>query len=581
MEKTGAEILVEGLLVEGVTHLFGITGSPLLPILDVVYRTPQIRFVQSQNEQFAMFMTNGYARAARRTGVCMVTRGPGATNAMTGVALAYYNAIPSLLIAAEEGDLFHGLETSLFHNIEGSVLFKPVTKLARRVERADRIPESLQTAFRLAATGRRGPVYLGIPRQITKEKACVQFDPPERSRIQCLPCGNPREISKAAELLAGARNPVALVGGGLAWADAQDVLLQIAELLAMPVGASRGNKGIIPETHPLALGVISHGGAAYTIDTFQESDLVLAVGTTFEEFTVDRFGYRVIPRGGKMIHIDLDPAEIGKIYPVDVGIMGDARSVLEQILKELRQIKTVRAPYGESGRVKKLLQRKKQWQEEISHLMHSDKTPIQRGRLMHDLHQALPKDALVSGTSGSTHQWFEYAYPATVHTTQIGGWGPMGAEYCEALGAQLALPDKRVVCIMGDGAAMMSLQELQTAVTYNIPVLCVVCHNNLFGNIHYSQIKRFGSRFIGTNINVPNLADVARVFGAYGERVVDPGQIIPAVYRALDSGKPALLDVMIDTSPENLAPPGSFTEAATDAKRQADVSLSARKASSQ
>jgi acetolactate synthase-1/2/3 large subunit len=577
MEKKGAEILVEGLLVEGVKYLFGVSGSPLLPILDIIHQTPQISYVQSQNEQFAMFMTNGYSRAARRTGVCMVTRGPGATNAMTGVAQAFYTATPSLLIAAEEGDLFYGLETSLHHNIEGSVLYRPVTKLARRVERADRIPESLQTAFRLTSTGRRGPVFLAIPRNIMQEKAYVEFDPPTRSRIQRLPRGNPQDISQAADLLASAKSPVALVGGGVAWAGAQDVLLEIAALLAMPVAASRGNKGIIPEDHPLSLGVMSHSAAPHFIATFQESDLVLAVGTTFEEFTVDRFGYRVVPRGAKIIHIDMDPAEIGKIYPVDVGIMGDARSVLKEILEELKERKPEQVSYSESPRVKRLLQRKKKWEERVSHLKHSDKTPIQRFRLMNDLRQALPRDVLVAGESGSTHQWFEYAFPATVHTTQIGGWHPMGSEYCEALGAQLALPDKRVVCVMGDGSIMMSLQEVQTAVTYNIPVLCVVSHNNLFGNMHYSQIKRYGGRFIGTNINVPNLANIANEFGAYGERVEDPGQIIPAVHRALDSGKPSLLDVMIDTSPESLAPPGSFTEAETEKHKQSHLSLSARK----
>ncbi len=576
MEKSGSELLVEGLLVEGVKHLFGISGSPLLPILDVLYDKPQIRYIQSQNEQFAMFMTNGYSRAARRTGVCMVTRGPGATNCMTGICQAFYTATPSLLISAEEGDKFYGLETSLHHNVEGSVLYKPVTKLARRVERADRIPESLQTAFRVTSTGRRGPVFLAIPKNIMIEKAEASFTPPERSRIQRLPMGNPQDISRAAELLAAAKRPVALIGGGVAWANAQELLLQLAEHLAMPVAASRGNKGIIPEDHPLALGVVGTDAIPYSIETFQEADLVLAIGTALDEFTTSRFGYKVIPRKAKFIQVDMDPAEIGKIYPVDVGIMGDARNVIEELLRDVKERKPRRKDWEKEPQVKELLRRKKVFEEKVHLQKTSNKVPIQRFRLMNDLRQALPRDVIVAAESGSTSQWFEYGFPAYVHTTQIGGWHPMGSEYCESLGAQVALPDKRIVCVTGDGSIMMSLQELATAVTYKIPVICVVSHNNLFGNMHYSQMQRFGARYIGTNINVPNLANIAKEFGAYGERVEKPDQIIPAVRRALDSGKPALLDVILDTSPENLAPPGSITEAGhmgTDEK-----TLSARSA---
>ncbi|MBI2987951.1 MAG: thiamine pyrophosphate-binding protein [Deltaproteobacteria bacterium] len=572
MEKSGSDLLVEGLLVEGVSHLFGVSGSPIMPILDVVYRTPQIRYVQSQNEQFAMFTTNGYSRAARRTGVCMVTRGPGATNCMTGIAQAFYTATPSLLIAAEEGDKYYGLETSLHHNIEGSILFRPVTKLARRIERADRIPESLQTAFRLTSTGRRGPVFLAIPRNVMLEKTEADFIPPEHSRIQRPPRGNPEDIERAAELLLAAKYPVALAGGGLVWAGAQEVLLQIAEFLAMPVAASRGNKGIVPEDHPLALGIVGINAIPYSVETFQKADLLLAVGTAFDEFTTARFSYEVIPRRAKIIQIDLDPAEIGKIYPVEVGIQGDARSTLQELLQELKRRRPGQKAWMEEPRVRELLQRKSEWEAKVRPMRNSSKVPIQRFRLMHDLRQALPRDVLVTGESGSTHQWFEYAFPATVHTTQIGGWHPMGSEYCEALGAQLALPEKRIVCITGDGSIMMSLQELATAVTYNIPVICVVSHNNIFGNMYYSQMRRFGGRFIGTEISVPNLANVAREFGAFGVRVEEPTQIIPAVRDALDSGKPALLDVILDTSPENLAIPSSLTQAGHRGKEEKALS---------
>jgi thiamine pyrophosphate-dependent acetolactate synthase large subunit-like protein len=274
----------------------------------------------------------------------------------------------------------------------------------------------------------------------------------------------------------------------------------------------------------------------------QDADVLLAIGCTFGEFTTKWFGHEVVPQGANIIQVDIDPTEIGKIYPVEMGIVGDASSVLRDLLQEVKGRKVDRRPVERSPRIKELLRMKKEWQETLYSQETWDKVPIRWPRLLHDLRQSLPRDAIVAAASGSTGGWFERGFEALAHTCSIGGWHPLGAEYPESLGVKVALPDRLVVCLTGDGSMMMTLQEIATAAAYDIPVLCVVSHNSVFGNVRHQQIKRFGGRFIGTDLPIPNLANIAREFGAYGERVEVPDEIIPAVGRALGSGKAALLE---------------------------------------
>lgn len=434
---------------------------------------------------------------------------------------------------------------------------KPITKLAMRVEPAERIGESLRTGFRVTSTGRRGPVYLGIPRDLLGKKAQASLSSPEKYRTYGRVRGDSRDISKAAELLAAAQRPVVLADDAVYWNNAQGLLLELAELLGMPVVGTENNKGIIPEDHMLAMGVASIHGSPPAIHALQNCDVILALGCNFGQFTTAGFGYKIISKKAEIIQVDPDPSSLGKIYPMAAGIEGNIDSVIKDLLEELKARKAGHRPFKDSSWVKETANKKEEWEKSIEPLQKSDKLPIQRYRLFHDLRQALPRDAIVAGGSGGTHGWFEYAFKAFVHTTYFGGWHAIGAEVGESLRAKVALPDKTVVAICGDGGFMMSLQEMATAVSCKIPVLMVICHNNTFGNMRHTQVKKFGSRFIGTDLPIPNLADVARDFGAYSERVETPDQIIPSVKRALGSSKFALLDVIIDSSTENLVPHGS------------------------
>ncbi|MDP2645961.1 MAG: thiamine pyrophosphate-binding protein [Desulfobacterales bacterium] len=550
MQLSGAQLIIEALKVEGVNRIFGVSSSPTLSIMDVLYHEPQIRYIQTNHEQNAMYMANGYARATRTPGVCLVGPGPATTHCVSAVAQAYYTCAPCVLIGVEYPTRTHGLGSAIHHDLDAVPIFKPVTKLSLRVHRVDRIVESLQMAFRTALSGRNGPVYIGIARDTLTNMVDVEVPAPQKYRVAYTHPADPAAVARAVELLAAAERPAALIGGGAA--GALDVLLELAGRLAMPMAATRHNKGIIPEDHPLALGTLGN----LSTKAMQEADVLLAVGCTFDQFTTKGFGHKVMPQNAGIIQVNIDPTEIGKIYPVDVGLLGDAFSVLTGLLEGIRGKKVDRRPVEQNRRIQELLREKRQRQESFLPLQTSSQVPIHRMRLLHDLRKALPRDAIVAGESGSTHGWFLYGFESLAHNCAVGGWHSLGAEFVESMGVKVAFPDRIVTCVTGDGSMMATLHELVTAVAQDIRLLCVVCHNDIFGNMRHTQIKQFGGRFISTDLLIPNLSKVAREFGAYGERVSSPDEIIPAVGRAIDSGKPALLEIMIDASPENLVAPG-------------------------
>jgi thiamine pyrophosphate-dependent acetolactate synthase large subunit-like protein len=555
MEFNGSQLLVEGMKLEGANYLFGTSATATLPVLDVVYNTPQIKYLQSQHEQGAIYMANGLARATGRVSFCLVGPGPGTTNCQSGVAQAFNTFVPTILMAVEDSTEYFGLGFSLHHGLDAVAVMKPVTKLSIRAERASRLPDLMRMAVRLALSPRSGPAYLSIPRDLLDEKAAVEMVAPEHYRIVAQPFPNAAEVAKAATLLVEAKRPVAVAGGEVGSHDARQELVKLAELLAMPVAGAEGHKGIFPENHPLALGLIGLHGRAYAHRAFQEADVIMALGTSLTEFSTGWFGHKVVPRNVKIIQIDVEPSEMGKVYPIEMGIAGNMKHVLESLNQQLgERIKDPHA-WKEAPRVKDLQNQRSEWEKSVNVHRNSSRSPIHPLRLMTDLRHALPDDSLIVGQSGSTQAWFEYGFTGLTHNLGIGTWHPMGAEYCETLGAKLAMPDRTVVCLLGDGSMMMALPEIATAVKYNIPVLAVVCHNDIFGKMHRSQIVHYGSRFIGTELPIPHLANIAGEFGAYSERIIEPAQIVPAVRRAVDSGRPSLLEVMVDNSTECLAPP--------------------------
>ena len=549
--KIGAEVIVDCLKAEGVQFVFGVIGSSILDLLDVLYRTPEIRYIPTQHEQAAAFMADGSARVTGKTGVCTATCGPGVTNMVTGVAGAYNESSPVIVIGGDIHTNHFGKGPSNFHEINQENLFRPITKLSRRVEQASRIGEFMRIAFRTAQSGRKGPVFLGIPRNIQKEKMAEEIWPKDRYRSESIVQGDSRLIDQACEMLLKAKSPVMLAGGGVQWSKAEQEVLNLAELMGIPIVVS--HKGVVTEDHPWSMGVVGMVGYPMAMDQMGKADLILALGCTFNQVTTASYTDRIIPREAKIIQVDIDPGEFGKSFPIEIGITGDIRSVL---LEMMDQLKAEGKKRNKEGRLKEVTFAKEEWEKRLlAEGAASEAVPIHRLRLMRDLGKVLGQDAILAAESGATHGWFYYGFKTYSRILEPGDLSCMGSGWCMAMAAKLAYPERPVVSVTGDGAFMMTLNELATAVNNKIPVVVVVPHNEVYGNVRRKQFEHFEGRFAGSELYIPNLAKVAQSFGAYGERVEKPGDIIPALERALSSGKPAVLDVVIDNLRENLEPP--------------------------
>ncbi|HET7090653.1 MAG TPA: thiamine pyrophosphate-binding protein, partial [Anaerolineae bacterium] len=406
-------------------------------------------------------------------------------------------------------------------------------------------------AFRTALSGRRGPVYLGLPRDVLKARMPIEAPPPETYRVldqRMHP--DPTQVSLAADLLALAERPVMILGGGLRWSPgALEAAVSLAEAWHLPIVHTL--KGLAPEDHPLVFGLIGSTNSPVATQAVQESDLILAVAHTFSQVATNSYGYKTIPRHSRIVHIDLDALEIGKNYPVVAGLVGDAAAALNDLRLAL-------PPAPQSNRrawLATLERARVLFWEQLAAMADNDARPISRMRLLRDLQTVLDRDAIISAEAGATHQWYRFGYCATQPLLEPGGYSIMGSAFCMCLAAKLAYPERQAVATLGDGAFMMIMPEVATAVAQNIPILAIVCHNNVYGNVQSKQYLNFDGRRIGTDLYIPDLAAVARDLGAYGERVEAPEAIIPALERALGSGKPAVLDVIIEAAPETLEPP--------------------------
>jgi len=549
-EITGAEMMVECLKAEGVKFVFGVIGSSILDLLDVLYRTPEIRYIPTQHEQAAAFMADGYARITGETGVCTATCGPGVTNMVTGIAGAFNESSPVVLIGGDIHTSHYGKGASNFHEVDQENLYRPITKMSKRIEQTDRIGEFMRMAFRKAQSGRKGPVFLGIPRNVQREKTTAEVWPRQRYRSEEKGRADSRSIERACELLLQARSPVMLVGGGVHWARAEKEVLTLAEMMGIPVAVS--HKGLITEDHPWSVGVVGMVGYPTAMDQMANADVVLALGCTFNQVTTASYTHRIIPRDAKIIQVDIDPNEFGKNFAMELGIVGDVKEVLSEMIETLKP----EAKKRQTGdRLKEVALGKDQWEKKLlAEGAASDAVPIHRLRLLRDLNKVLGRDAILAAESGATHGWFYYGYKSYSPILEPGDLSCMGSGWCMAMAAKLAYPNRAVVSVTGDGAFMMTMNELATAVKNKIPVVVVVPHNSVYGNVRRKQYEHFEGRFAGSELHIPNLARVAESLGAHGERVEKPAEIIPALERALASGKPAVLDVIIDNSRENLEP---------------------------
>ena len=538
MKISVASLIVRFLKEAGVPYVFGLSGHSIFPITDALYAEPNLRFVPVMHELSAAYMAAAYAKGTRTLGVCTASAGAGVTNLVTGIAYAYKESIPVIVLAADVSRRHQGKGASSWHEIPQREIFEPVTKITDTLENAHQAIDALRGALREATTGRKGPVYIGIPRDIQEQ----EVEAPEvgwQGVIEPIAEPDPAVLQQAAEELQKSSAPVIIAGGGVYWSGAEEELRELVELLSIPFGTTPSHKGLITEDHSLSLGVLGFGAFPFANSFCLESDLIVAVGVTFSEGLTLGYGEKVISAKAKIIQIDTDPRELGKIYPVHLPILGDAKAVLRGLIARLRKSSLhIKDP----SRLDRLSREKSVWQEKILANSYEGQGPINQWHVYRALKEAISKDAVVVGAGGTAELIKRFVAPSYAYHS--GEMRAIGFGLSTSIGLSLALPSRPIVCVTGDGSFMLESQELATAAALKLPVSIIVIRNDAYGNMKRDQLKHYGGRVIGTDLHLPDLCDLAVSYGIDAERVVHPRALLPAVKRALAIRKPVLLDVV-------------------------------------
>jgi acetolactate synthase-1/2/3 large subunit len=564
VKLTGGQIVVKTLIREGVPYIVGIPGHGTLGLSDALteIEQDQLKVLQVRHEQAAVHLADGYYRVTGIPLAVFTSIGPGAMNTCIGVASCYVDSIPVLVLTGNSHTHMAGRgvlqEIERQHDANSLAVFEPIAKRVWRPTRVERLSRVLQRAFAEMLTGRRGPVVVDLPMDVQCDSADVGAGLPSphtyRPTGPVLP--DPELIARAGELLDGAERPVIVAGGGVIAAEAWDELRRLAEFLGAPVVTTMMGKGAFPEDHPLSA---FHGGSKGTTcgnALTAAADVMLAVGMRFADETTSSYRHGVtyaIPPT-RLIHLDLDPTEIGKNYPVEVGIVADARAGLAALLEWLQ---TTSAPrdYAQNAYFAEAQKLREEWLAQVRELATSNHTPVTISRLIAELRTFLDRDAIVVTSSGNIQaQWFQEAMvyePKTNLTT--GGFSTMGWTVPATLGAKLAAPDRQVVGLVGDGDFLMTAQELTTAAQYDIPAIYVVANNAGWIAIRdlqaavYGEERATGAEFLkGGAPTSPDLAALARAFGCYAERISAPGEVRPALERAFAADVPAVIEVLVE-----------------------------------
>jgi acetolactate synthase-1/2/3 large subunit len=541
---TGARALIESLYAEKVEVMFGYPGGVLLPIYDELYDA-DIDHILVRHEQAAAHAADGYARATGKVGVCLATSGPGATNLVTGIANAYMDSVPMVAITGQVPRPLIGNDAFQEANITGITL--PITKHNYLVTDVNDLPWIIKEAFHIASTGRQGPVLVDIPKDVTTDE--IDFEYPEKVDLRGykpVKTGHKMQIKRGAEAIIKARRPVIYIGGGIISSNASKELLELAETINAPVTTTLMAKGAFPDTHPLCVGMPGMHGTKYANFAIQESDLLIAIGVRFDDRVtgkVDSFA-----PNARIIHIDIDPAEISKNVRVDIPIVGNARSILKMLVEfisELNKSKSTTTQW-----MKKVEKWKQQYP--LKYLMDKSLKPQY---IVEQINELYP-DSIIVTEVGQNQMWaaqyFKYTQPRTFISS--GGLGTMGFGFPAAMGAKKGRPDKVVFDIAGDGSFQMNSQELATVVKNDIPVIVAILNNGFLGMVRQWQDLFFDKRYSFTSIDDSvDFVKLAEAYGAFGLRVTKPEEVGPALKEAVDSLRPTVIDFVVERE-ENVSP---------------------------
>ncbi len=534
---TGARVLVDCLLREGIDHVFGIPGTQNLPILDALHDTPQIRFILTRHEQGAAFMAFGFARASGGPSVVTVTEGPGVTNAATAIMSAYRAFVP--VIAVTGTAEHHIRERDANQELDQISFTRPITKWAYSIPSASKVQEAMRKAFRVALSEPLGPVHVDSSRDIYLAETEVEAIEPARYRTTMLPDCNSAQLDQVMALLMRAERPVLVAGHGVLREGASEALGRLAEIAGIPVAALQYSPDVIPNTHSLSIGPMGRNGWSSANRIVPKADLVIALGARMDVFSTT-FQYGIISREAKLVHQNAAPTQIGVPFRFEVGVAGSTASFIAGLTERVERA-------GRKWSWADVAGARAEWEAERHANVRADIEPVAPPFLAHAMRQVLPRNGILVVDAGNQAKQMRMQYDAYEPNTYItmDDFGAVGGAFPIALGAKLARPDRPVMCSMGDMGMMVNLGELETAVRENIPVVAVVFNDEGLGNERAFQRDLYGGRLFGVDYKNPDFGAVARDFGAHGERVKRPADVEGALRRAFDSGRPAVVDVMI------------------------------------
>lgn len=561
----GGEAIIESLKNMGVKTIFGYPGGQTIPFYDMLYDS-DINHILVRHEQCAAHAADGYARASGEVGVCLATSGPGATNLVTGIATAYMDSSPIVAITGQVPT--HLIGNDAFQEADIIGITMPITKHSFQPKNPDLLPSIIKSSFEIAASGRPGPIIIDVPKEVQEGELTVFNDsliqtPGYNPTIK----GNIRQIRKAAELIKKAKRPLILAGSGVILANASVELKRFAEIINAPVMTSLLGKGAIDETNDLALGMLGMHGRKVSNDSINESDLLIAVGTRFSDRTTGNIE-NFIPNT-KIIHIDIDPAEIGKNVNVDLPIVGDAKNVLTSFNRVLKDYK-----YSKDVKIwtEMIKERKKNLLPRVSY----DDLPLKPQSIIKEISEVLTPDSILTTDVGQNQMWAAHFYDTQKPRKFIssGGLGTMGFGLPSAIGAKVACPECPVVSVNGDGGFLMVCQELATIHEYDIPVIAIVLENRTLGMVYQWQTLLYNERYSETKLgHSPDFVKLAESFDVNAVRITKPGETKDALNTAIKDNEPILLDIIIDPNEAlPMLPPGAaINEMIGEYKLEKDV----------
>ncbi|MDP3790088.1 MAG: biosynthetic-type acetolactate synthase large subunit [Candidatus Omnitrophota bacterium] len=537
---TGANILIESLKREGVDVIFGYPGGQVLPIFDALYDA-SFKFILTRHEQAAAHAADGYSRATGKVGVCLATSGPGATNLTTGIATAYMDSIPMVAITGQVKSFLIGNDA--FQEADVTGITRPVTKHNYLVKDIKELARTVREAFYIASTGRPGPVLIDIPSDIQLQEA--EFVWPEKVEMRSYKptyFGHPGQIKKAAKAISAAKRPVIYAGGGIITSGAHAELRELAEKIKAPVTWTLMGIGGFPSQHELSLGMLGMHGTAYANHSIMESDLIIAVGARFDDRVTGRLD--AFAPHAKIVHIDIDPSSISKNVGVEIPIVGDARNILKELIKSIKNLPDT----------SEWLDTVESWKKKYP-MKYRLEGALKPQYVVEEIYELTKGKAIITTEVGQNQmwaaQWYKYSEPRSFISS--GGLGTMGFGFPAAMGAKVGCPEKIVFDIAGDGSIQMNIQELATCVCNKINVKVAILNNGYLGMVRQWQELFYKKRYSQVCITAPDFVKLAESYGAVGIRVDKKEDVRPALEKAMKTDNTVFIDFRVEPE-ENVFP---------------------------